>query len=396
MENKNYDYFDEIVKYDPVNHYYLISKDELKSIKNNISKNEIKKLEAQLSLINASYESEKRSVIYKTKPIEGFDIKDYVSLATYFWPNPDTIDQLPYICLDGQANPEGDLYDKNNLRRLAYNVYYQSILYYITEDKSYYESMKSNIKYYFLDTLTGMNPNLNHGQMLKGVDLGRGIGIIDFTANFSYALWMIRQIYDLGLIEEDFKLEFDSWLKELLIWLNTSKLGKEESEKKNNHGTFYDFGRAMIAYFVNDKQHVLDMTGGLVKRMNEQIASDGSMPLELSRTKSISYSLMAFKGITDFSKIVEELTGKNLWNKATFVSGENADLNIAADYLFSRLVTKEKTWDYAQIVTFDEATLTPLIASCTKYIGSEYALFNSLDNTKIINKPLYTILSKIV
>lgn len=29
-----------------------------------------------------------------------------------------------------------------------------------------------------------MNPNMDHAQMIKGKCLGRGIGMIDFTANF--------------------------------------------------------------------------------------------------------------------------------------------------------------------------------------------------------------------
>ena len=76
------------------------------------------------------YEDRNLSVIYKKKPLEGISKNDYVSLATYYWPNPSTNDGLPYISKDGQANPEGDIYDKQNLRKLAFMIYFQCILYY--------------------------------------------------------------------------------------------------------------------------------------------------------------------------------------------------------------------------------------------------------------------------
>ncbi|MCK5155146.1 MAG: alginate lyase family protein, partial [Spirochaetales bacterium] len=36
------------------------------------------------------------------------DKHDYMSLGTYWWPNPGTPDGLPYIRRDGERNPEGD------------------------------------------------------------------------------------------------------------------------------------------------------------------------------------------------------------------------------------------------------------------------------------------------
>ncbi len=395
MSDKIIDYCEVVLKLDPVNHYYLFTKEDLKTIKNKITLSELIDLENKLDIINMDFEKENLGVTFKPSPIEGIDIKDYVSLATYWWPNPNTLDHLPYIRHDGNTNPEGDLYDKPKLRRLSYNIYYLCLMYYLTQNKKYYDLLKKNIKYYFLDSITGMNPNINHGQMLRGVDLGRQTGIIDFSANFSYSLWMLKQIYDLGLVEEDFKLEFDSWLKQLLNWLKTSKLGNEEKNQKNNHGIFYDFGNAMIAYFINEKDEVLEIAPRLIKRMNTQISCDGKMEEELARTKSKSYSLMAFKGICDYSVILEEVSGKNLWNKALWSNQDNIDLKVGASFLFERLVTKEKSWDYQQIVTFDEATVAPLIASCTKYLGYEYAMFNKLEKNTIIDEPLFTILSKI-
>src|SRR5437868_6138387 len=34
------------------------------------------------------------------------DKHDYMSMGTYWWPNPNTTNGLPYVRRDGQANPE--------------------------------------------------------------------------------------------------------------------------------------------------------------------------------------------------------------------------------------------------------------------------------------------------
>ncbi len=390
-----HDYYDDIVKYDPVNHHYLFSKEQLKKLKEVLTQEEIAYLEGRMAGINESYEATKKSVIYKPIKIEGIDLKDYVSIAPYLWPNPDTADGLPYVRRDGEPIPEGDLYDKNNFRRLGYNMYYQSMLYYLTGNKAYYDSLEANVRYYLLDPVTGMNPNINHGQLIKGINMGRGGGIIDFTCCMSFGIWMLKQIDDLGMVDPAFKKDFVAWLVKLLDWLNNSDHGKEEKKANNNHGIFYDFGRAIICYFAGDNDGVEEIAQGLVGRMNGQIEPDGSMPEELARTKSKSYSMMGFKGITDFSRLYEDVSGKNMWNGAKWAGENNVDLKLAADYLFDRLVKHEKSWDYPQIITFDATTVTPLILACSEYLGDDYRRFDLVVKDEIINDVFYMLISKL-
>ena len=47
------------------------------------------------------------------------------------------------------ANPEGKEYDKDDLRELAFIVYYKVLLYYLTDEVSYYDDIRKNI-YEFL------------------------------------------------------------------------------------------------------------------------------------------------------------------------------------------------------------------------------------------------------
>lgn len=310
------------------------------------------------------YENENRSVIYKKNNIDGIDKNDYVSLATYYWPNLNTKDGLPYILKDGLSNPEGDNYDKQNLRELAFMIYYQCILYYLSDDKKYYEIIKKNINYYFLDKKTGMNPNMNHGQMIKGVNLGRGIGLIDFTANMSYALYMLKLLNDINYIEKDFYDKLKKWLEKFYKWYVNSEIALEEKYALNNHGIFYDFGLIVLSDILN--KEVVSLVYQMVElRIKKQII-EGKMPLELKRTKSKNYALMAIKGIYDFSTISSKY-GYNLYEINKWYKDKiEIDIMDVEDYLYEKLINKTSNWNYEQIINFDEATLLPLIFEKSK------------------------------
>lgn len=306
-----------------------------------------------------SFEDENRSVIFKKEFIPEIDKKDYVSLATYYWPNPSNKDGLPYVLRDGNVNPEGSLFDKDNLRELAFTVYYQCILYYLSDDKKYYELIKQNINYYFLDENTGMNPNMNHAQMIKGVNLGRGIGLIDFTANMSYALYMLKMLYDADYLEDEFYESLKVWLEKFYIWYTTSKIALEEKNADNNHGIFYDFGQIILSDILG-KEVYSSVERMVDLRLCKQI-SENKMPLELKRTKSKNYSLMALKGIYDFSTVSKKY-GYDLYKLNEWYPNKiDVDFSSVMDYLYDKLVEKNGTWNYKQISYFDEATLFPLI-----------------------------------
>src|SRR4030095_15625995 len=108
------------------------------------------------------------------------------------------------------------------------------------------------MKVWFIDTATRMNPNLNYGQFIPGINNGRGIGIIETVGltNIPDALAMIKQSKDLdnGVITG-----LKQWYKKYTDWLINSKNGKDELSQKNNHGTYYDLQLADFAFFTGNK-----------------------------------------------------------------------------------------------------------------------------------------------
>ena len=85
---------------------FLLTKKQVDSIKESVlkSKEKMKLLE---KLGNEVLEMKEYSVLDKEGIAPSGDKKDYVSFGTYWWPNPDTGDGLPYIVRDGELNPEG-------------------------------------------------------------------------------------------------------------------------------------------------------------------------------------------------------------------------------------------------------------------------------------------------
>ncbi len=362
--------------------FILYTKDEIKQIKDNLSKEDIEWLKNELGSVLVDYEELKKSVIYTKGDLTNIDKNDYVSLATYWWPNPDTVDHLPYIRRDGHRTYEDDMYDKLNFRVLGYDMYMLSLLYYITEDIVYYNALKKNVTYYLLDSVTGMNPNLNHGQMIRGINDGRCIGIIDYSTGVAPGFYMVKLISDLGLVDNEFKSSLDIWIKDFLDWMLYSPLGIEESNTLNNHAVYYDFGSVVLADFINDEKTVKLLYDNMInRRIPLQIEADGSMPLELERTKSKHYSIMNLRGICHFS-IITQNYGYSIWDNEEC----NALMINAIDYIFDRIIFNTKVWEYDEIDDICGTYLNALMNEAVKHISDKYYIYDKLQYVMDDNK----------
>src|SRR5215472_3830485 len=78
------------------------------------------------------------SVLQKNAIPPSGDKHDYMSLAPYFWPNPNTPDHLPYIRRDGERNPEiTQIPDHGNFDRVMNATYSLGLAYYLFGDERY-------------------------------------------------------------------------------------------------------------------------------------------------------------------------------------------------------------------------------------------------------------------
>ena len=283
----------------------------------------------------------------KNNPPSG-DKHDYMSLAPYFWPDPAKANGLPYIRKDGQTNPEvKDYLDKEYMPRMCELVQTLALAYYFSGDERYAYHAATLLKTWFLNPETKMNPNLNYAQAIKGMNEGRGAGLID-SRHF------IKVIDAIGLLQgsKSWKAEdqkrMQQWFKDFLNWMQTSKNGLAELNAENNHGTWYDAQRLTMSLFIGDEEGAKRIITNAGKRLDQQMDDEGKFPKEMERTIALHYNVFDLEAFFLIASMAEKL-GVDFWNMTTS-SGKS--LKKGFDFLLP-YITKEKEWTGQQIKDFD-------------------------------------------
>lgn len=273
---------------------------------------------------------------------------DYMSLAPYHWPDPAKPDGLPYIRKDGETNPEVKEYkDKEYLPQLCANVQTLGLAYYFSGDSKYAGHAAKLLRVWFLDTATRMNPNFNYAQAVKGVNTGRGAGMID-------SRHLVKVVDAIGLIRpskywsKQDEEEMKKWAAEFLNWMQTSENGKDELDADNNHGVWYDAQRLALALYTGEKEYAKKIVMNAADRLEKQMDENGNFPKEMARTNSLHYSTFVMDAFFTIASMAPK-TGVDFWALKT-PAGKS--LQKAFDALKPYL-TKEKEWSGQQIKAFD-------------------------------------------
>lgn len=282
---------------------------------------------------------------------------DYMSLAPYHWPDPSKKDGLPYMRKDGETNPEVKLYkDKEYLPSLCEHLLVLSIAHHFSGKEVYAKHAMKLIRVWFLDTATRMNPNMNFGQAIKGVNQGRGAGLID-GRNLIKAIEAIGLLWANKAVSKEEHTAMQQWFADFLNWMQTSKIGQEELAAPNNHGAWYDALRLSIAIYTNQLPHAKEIVVNAQKRLTAQMDPTGRFPLEMARTTSFHYSVFV---VDAFLKIAAMSQKVNLdfWG---FKAPNGNSLPKAVDALLPYL-NKQKAWDGPQIKPFDDQEAIPFLS----------------------------------
>ncbi|WP_250306493.1 alginate lyase family protein [Streptomyces sp. A 4/2] len=291
------------------------------------------------------------TVVDKPKPAPGGDPHDYLSQAPYWWPSqPKTADNpwgCPYVQRDGERNPEVDTgTDRPDVGKVMNSVTSLSLAWYYTGRKAYAEHAAEILRTWFVDPATRMNPNLDHGQFIPCKYDGRAIGIIDFSQQYTSVVDAVA-LLDTGApgwTRSD-SAGMSAWNKDFLGWLVDSDFGKQESAAENNHGTFMDMQVAGLALTTGDRalarKVVLDSR---TRRIDAQIAGDGTQPQELARTRSWHYSTFDLVAYTRLAAIGKQV-GVDLWG---YRGPQGQSLFKAVDLLLPA-ATGKADWPYPEL-----------------------------------------------
>jgi hypothetical protein len=311
------------------------------------------------------------SVMEKAVVPPSGDKHDYMSQAPYFWADPSKPNGLPYIRRDGERNPElKKISDHDNLGRMGTDARDLALAYYLTGNVADGDRAALLLRTWFLDPSTRMNPNLEFGQGIPGINTGRGIGLIETRSLMSVvdAAGLLAGSQSWSAADQE---GLKTWLAKFLDWMQTSEKGKAEDAAKNNHGTWYDLQVADYALFLDKRQLAVDTLNRVkTRRITLQIEPDGRQPLELARTNAFSYSIGNLDGLMQLAWLGDQV-GVDLWD---FRAPDGRSIRSALDFLLP-YATGVKKWDYQQIGGFHgDALLHPLQRAATKYQDPRYTV----------------------
>ena len=290
------------------------------------------------------------SVTFKDKVPPSGSKNDYMSMAPYWWPDPEKPDGLPYISRDGEVNPERDNLDSIPLKKMIDSVRALSMAWFFSDKKEYAEKAAVLLRTWFLEKETLMNPHLNYGQAIPGHVEGRFIGIIDGRF-FAVLVDAIALLETSGALAENEVDGLEEWFERYFRWLTESEFGKHEGNYDNNHSVAYDVQACAIAYYLGKDDYVAQKVGEIPKRrIDPMIEGNGSQPRELIRTKAFSYSVSNLRYFFDAGQIGLNV-GMNVFD---YVNPKGGSMQKALDYL-TGFIGREKDWPYEQISGWQQA-----------------------------------------
>ncbi|KAJ7492812.1 chondroitin AC/alginate lyase [Mycena latifolia] len=244
----------------------------------------------------------------------------------------------PYVVRDGKVNP--DVRTLNG--PAAINSASQSILYsavcYALKGSSANVCSQNAVGFldaFFLDPTTGMNPNMNFGQVVRGPGAsgqqGTFTGVLDLRG-------IVKIINAIELLKAGASPDWTSkkdkamgyWTGNYSTWLMNSDIGQSTASKANNHATFY------VAQLTAVKMSVGDNAGAIAtlkdffrNQFLNQVAASGEQPLEAVRTRPWHYRCFNLEALITLAKLGDQL-GVNFW---TAQSRYQATIQTALDFV---------------------------------------------------------------
>ena len=304
-------------------------------------------------------------------------LHDYFSEADYFWPDPKHPNG-PYVNRDGESNPANFNAHRLLLIRLSIQMPALASAWRLTRQPEFAEHAAANLRAWFIDPATRMNPNLQYAQAVHGVATGRSYGIID-TLHLVEVAQAAIILHDGGALAESDWHGTRSWFAEYLNWMQTSVPGQKERDAKNNHGSCWLLQAGEFANITGDDRVVRESRDRFKSALlPTQIAPDGGFPLELARTKPYGYSLFNLD-ILGMLAYMLTTSSDNLWEYAL---PDGRSLAVCFRFM-APFIKNKKSWPYRRDVQyFDDLPVRQpsLLFAGLAYSNREYLnLWKNLD-----------------
>ena len=122
----------------------------------------------------------------------GAGSNDYYGEGPYWWPDPNN-PTGPYIRKDGQRNPNRFQANRRDLGEMCSAVLALGMGAFLLGDKACGAHAGRVLSTWFIEPKTRMNPNLEYGQAVRGINTGRGTGLIDTVPliHAAQGIWLL-------------------------------------------------------------------------------------------------------------------------------------------------------------------------------------------------------------
>lgn len=286
----------------------------------------------------------------KSVPASG-DMHDYMSIARYYWPDPSRPDGLPYVNRDGYVNPELFEYDRYPLGQMVDRVVLLTLAWYYSGNEDYAGKAAEQVRTWFLDSKTRMNPNLNYSQVVKGKNGNRGnsSGLID-TYSFIEMLEAVYLLEESRSFTDRDSRQLKEWFSSLTEWMQESPQGRKEAASANNHSISYDAQIIAFAMYSGNLSLARDVAEAFAaRRLFVQVEPDGSQPQELRRALAFHYSRENITHFANISLLARRL-GLDIDREE---SPDGRSFYRAVDFLLPYAGKDVSSWPYQQISGWD-------------------------------------------
>jgi hypothetical protein len=307
------------------------------------------------------------SVLDKTSVPPSGDKQDFFAIGHYSWPNPDTADGIPYIRRDGMSNPEAyasEKYDKGPFQSMVTDVNVLALAYYYSGDEHYAEKAAAFLRSWFINPTTRMNAHLRHAAAQPGVHDGLNSGIIEGVILIEM-LDYVALLNGAAAWSDDDILALKRWFLQFSDWVVNSSFGVREFLTTNNHGSYYLAQVMSFAGYGGNHQRAESAIRFVKKQMDQQFASDGSMPRETKRSNAFFYSVYGLRAFVVLARIAERY-GVDLWNYR--IKNQEHPAIAKSFYFLSPYLTGQEEWSGARL----DSGFTPYAIQICRMAGAAY------------------------
>lgn len=269
--------------------------------------------------------------------------REFYSEADYWYPNPDN-PAGEYICRDGESNPDCFNCHRKLLMRLSCIVPTLGKAFLQSSKKELLDKLQDHLKIWFTDESISMLPHLEYSQAIRNRVPGRSFGVIDTIHLAEVALTVSRLRH---VLPTEQVASVTEWFGQYLNWLRTSQLGIAERTAHNNHAVCWYLQAAAFAKLIADEESLEEFRNDFKNTLLEQIAGDGTLPLELQRTKPYGYELFTLEAFAGLAALLS--TKKE--NFFLLRKGDGGSVRDAVEFMYPFIADK-KSWPYRSDVQY--------------------------------------------